>query len=34
VETTLTRLKYQRGPTVEWFLVRHANKEQGAVAAN
>jgi len=34
METTLTRLKYQRGPTVEWFLVRHANKEQGAAATN
>jgi tetratricopeptide (TPR) repeat protein len=37
VEATLTRLKYQRGPTVEWFLVRHANKankDQGVVATN
>jgi hypothetical protein len=23
VQATRTRLKYQRGPTVEWFLVTH-----------
>jgi len=34
MEATLTRLKYQRGPTVEWFLVRHANADKGVVATN
>jgi hypothetical protein len=34
MEATLNRLKYQRGPTVEWFLVRHPNANQGVVASN
>ncbi|MBS1839607.1 MAG: hypothetical protein JSS69_10335 [Acidobacteria bacterium] len=34
MEATLTRLKYQRGPTVEWFLVRHPSSNQGVVAPN
>jgi tetratricopeptide (TPR) repeat protein len=33
-ENTLLRLKYMRGPTAEWFLVRHPNANQGVVAAN
>lgn len=33
-EETLLRLKYMRGPTAEWFLVRHPNANQGVVASN
>jgi hypothetical protein len=34
VEATVTRLKYQRAPTVEWFLVRHAAASAGVPTAN
>src|SRR5438552_2788182 len=33
-ETALARLKYQRSPTVEWFLVRHSVAPAGGSAAN
>jgi tetratricopeptide (TPR) repeat protein len=33
-EATRTLLKYQRGPTVEWFLVTHSVAKQGVVATN
>jgi len=33
-ETALARLKYQRSPTVEWFLVRHSVAPAGESAAN
>jgi tetratricopeptide (TPR) repeat protein len=33
-EETLLRLKYKRGPTAEWFLVRHPNANKGVVASN
>jgi len=34
VEATATRLKYQRAPTVEWFLVRHRSRTAGGARAN
>ena len=33
-EATFVRLKYQRAPTVEWFLVRHPAATAGGSAAN
>ncbi len=33
-EATATRLKYQRAPTVEWFLVRHPATTRAESAAN
>lgn len=33
-EVALARLKYQRSPTVEWFLVRHSAATAGGSAAN
>jgi hypothetical protein len=33
-EASLHRLKYQRAPTVEWFLVRHPAANAGGSAAN
>ena len=33
-EATATRLKYQRSPTVEWFLVRHPAVTKAESAAN
>lgn len=33
-EATMTRLKYQRAPTVEWFLVSHSGAATTASAAN
>ncbi len=33
-EATLTRLKYQRAPTVEWFLVTHSAAAPAQSAAN
>src|SRR5260221_5874535 len=33
-ETALARLKYQRSPSVQWFLVRHSVAPAGGSAAN